>query len=242
VDVEWCRDRLQQYGDAVVAYQASKKDDGPEWREMQQCFPTAQAILHSLYPGSLDFDLEHDSNHWVPRKMIFRGIGMLEDRAVLTEKLAPDAPVLTADRMHSWVWEAARPLWEIQQFRQALLTAATAVNAHLQAKVGRRDVSDDKLIQECFSDKEPELGKPRLRVPGDHTDQTVQSRQRGTMQMALGCVWAIRNPAAHLAAHDAGELGEQETLEQLATLSTLARFLDECVVLTVDPKDQDGAV
>ena len=56
------------------------------------------------------------------------------------------------------------------------------------------------------------------------------------MHTALGCVWTIRNPAAHLAAHDAGELDEQEAFEQLATLSTLARFLDACVVLTADEK------
>jgi hypothetical protein len=140
--------------------------------------------------------------------------------------------------MHPWVWEAARPLWEIQQFRQALLAAATAINAQVQAKVGRRDISDDKLIQECFSEKKPEPGKPRLRVSGDQTDPTVQSRQLGTLHMALGCIKTIRNPAAHLAAHDAGELGEQEALEQLATLSTLARFLDECEVLTADEKDR----
>lgn len=130
--------------------------------------------------------------------------------------------------------EAARPLWEIQQFRQALHAAATTINAQVQAKVGRRNISDDKLIQECFSEKEPELGKPRLRVPGDQTDPTVQSRQLGTLHMALGCIKTIRNPAAHLAANNAGELGEQEALEQLATLSTLARFLDDCDVLTAD--------
>jgi Protein of unknown function (Hypoth_ymh) len=50
------------------------------------------------------------------------------------------------------------------------------------------------------------------------------------MPAGTGCVSAIRNPAAHLADHDAGELNEQEALEQLATLSTVARFLDACEV------------
>lgn len=112
--------------------------------------------------------------------------------------------------------------------------ASTEANAQLQTKVGRRDISDDKLIQECFSEKAPASGKPRLRLPGDQQDQTVQSRQRGTQHPALGCTWAIRNPAAHLAAHDAGELDEQHALEQMAALSALARLLDECIVREVD--------
>ena len=247
MDVAWCRDRLQQYLDAVDAYDASGTADGPAWREMQQLYPTAQAILRSLYSGSQEFDLDYQNSqdgHWSPMTdvpVVLRGLGILEDRAVLRSKLAPDAPVLAADRMHPWVWEAARPLWEIQQFRQALLAATTAINAQLQAKVGRRDISDDKLIQECFSEKTPEPGKARLRVPGDQTDPTVQSRQRGTSQMALGCVWTIRNPAAHLATHDAGELDEQEAFEQLAALSALARFLDACLVLTADEEAQPEA-
>jgi hypothetical protein len=88
--------------------------------------------------------------------------------------------------MHPWVWETARPLWEIQQFRLALLNAATTINAQLQNRVGRRDISDANLIQECFSEKDPEPGKPRLRVPGDRTDKTAQNRRRGICQLALG--------------------------------------------------------
>lgn len=242
MDVEWCRDRLQQYLDAVAAYWSHKDfpNDSPEYREMERHHPTAQAILRSLAPGD-EFEIDRQGSVLAIKSVVLRGLGMLDDRAVLSSKLAPDAPLLAADRMHPWVWEPARPLREIQQFRQALLAAATAINAQLQAKVERRDISEDKLIQECFSEKDPELGKPRLQIPGDHADPTVQSRQRGAFQMALGCFWAIRNPAAHLAAHDAGELNEQAAFEQLATLSTLARFLDECEVLKADEKDLDGS-
>jgi hypothetical protein len=235
VDVEWCRDRLQQYLDALDTYLASGDADTRAWREMQQRHPTAQAILQFLDPKK-QLDIDGQTAYETRKRLVLRGLGILEDRAVLSSKLAPDTPLLAADRLHPWVWEAARPLWEIQQFRQALLAAVTAINAQLQAKAGRRDISDDRLIQECFSEKDPEPGKPRLRTPGDPDDQTVKSRQRGIWQLALGCVWAIRNPAAHLAAHDAGELDEQEALEQLATLSTLARFLDDCEVLSADEK------
>lgn len=236
MDIEWCQDRLRKYLDALEAYDRSSTL-GSEWQEMHQRFPTVQAILRSLRPGIQEFDLNYPSTSTPHRSVVLRALGMLEDRAVLNSKLAPDAPVLAADGMHPWVWHPARPLWEIQQFRLALLAAATTINRKLQDKVGRRDASDDKLIEQCFSENAPEPRKPRLRVPGEHNDTTVKSRQLGTLHFALGCIKTIRNPVAH----DPGELNEQAAFEQLATLSTLARFLDECEVLTVDEKDQDEA-
>jgi hypothetical protein len=81
-------------------------------------------------------------------------------------------------------------------------------------------------MQEVFSPRPPETGKPRLRIPGDQSSPTVQSRQRGALQLGLGCFFAIRNPAAH----ESGEWTEQVALEYLATLSVLARLIDESIV------------
>jgi len=139
VDVEWCRDRLQQYLQAVRAYEKSTRGYGKEWRETQQRYPTVRAILRSLDSESQKFDLESqefdpDDDPESIKTVVLRGLGILEDQAVLSSKLPPDAPVLAADRMHPWVWELARPMWKIQQFRQTLLVAATAINAQLQAK------------------------------------------------------------------------------------------------------------
>ncbi len=166
MDTEWCRDRLQQYLDAVDAYYSHGNFpwDSAAYREMEQRHPTAQAILRLIGPVG-ESEIDHQDSAMSIKSVVLRGIGILDDRAVLSSKLAPDAPLLAADRVHPWVWEPARPLWEIQQFRQALLAAATAINGPLQAKLGRRDISDDKLIQECFSEEAPEPGKPRLRVP-----------------------------------------------------------------------------
>lgn len=44
------------------------------------------------------------------------------------------------------------------------------------------------------------------------------------MEYAVGCFMAIRN----VAAHEEDELSEHEALEQLAALSLLARWIDEC--------------
>jgi Protein of unknown function (Hypoth_ymh) len=136
-------------------------------------------------------------------------------------------PLTAPDDLHPWVWDAAKSRWQSGHRRDAIVAAAASLNDHLQHKVGRQDVSDDKLIQEVFSDKAPEPGKPRLRIPGDPRNLTVISRQQGALQFGLGCFRAIRNPAAH----ETREPGHQEALEQLAGLSVLARLIDGSDVL-----------
>jgi len=127
-----------------------------------------------------------------------------------------------ADQFHPWVWQAALTLWDSKHYRQAVHAAATAITAHTQTKLGRTDVADDALMQEAFSPNPPQQGKPRLRCPGNPNDQTVKSRQRGALQYAIGCYFAIRNPAAH----ETGEWDQQIALEHLAALSVLARWID----------------
>lgn len=212
---------------------------GVAWQTMTRLRPSVQTILDELDPGNNSLNLRGVHDYGEMMRMTLTGIGIVGDRAVIREKLAPDAPALAADRLHGWVWDAARPMWQIGQFRQALMAAATSINAHVQAKIGRKDISDDKLFQEALSSNRPAPGKPRLRVPGSQEDPTVQSRQRGVLSMATGCVWAIRNPAAHLAVHETGELDEQTAFEHLATLSGLARMIDECVVVTDEAQEGD---
>lgn len=180
--------------------------------------PTVERILQALDPRLAEgFLSDVPISPAAGRAHVQRALGMLADRDEWARRLAPQAPALPADRLHPWVWEAARTFWDSGHYRAAVHTAASAINAHLQQKLGRRDVSDDKLVQEAFSDAEPQPNRPRLRVPGDHANPTVQSRQRGARMLGLGVFFAIRNPAAH----EPGELPEQEALEELATMSVL---------------------
>jgi hypothetical protein len=73
----------------------------------------------------------------------------------------------------------------------------------------------------------PAPRQPRLRFPGDRSSDTWRRRQNGGKQFGAGCAEGIRNPAAH---DPDLILPEQIALEQLAALSALARWIDECTV------------
>ena len=51
------------------------------------------------------------------------------------------------------------------------------------------------------------------------------------MYLGMGCAQGIRNPRAH----PSDDVTEQEALEQLAALTVLARWVDECEVVKDDP-------
>jgi Protein of unknown function (Hypoth_ymh) len=227
------RERLEAFCDLVGRYERARPPgeyigDERLYDELHRAEPTIKRILEALDPAlAKEVNIDQMAGPAMARNEVQRALGLISDKDDLDRRLAPDCPILKADRLHPWVWQAAQTFWDSDHFRAAVHAAASAINAHTQDKLGRRDVADDKLIQEGFSDKAPETGKNRLRIPGDQADQTVQSRQRGAMQLGLGCFFAIRNSAAH----GVEELPEQIALEQLAALSVLARLIDECLVV-----------
>ncbi len=226
--------QLQAFDERALRYEATVRPgdyigDRALYDELHRAEPIVKRILQALDPAlAAKVNIDQFAGVAMARGEVQRGLGLLGDMEELSARLAPDAPALIADRLHPWVWEAARTFWDSSHFRAAVHAASAAINAHTQDKVGRRDAADDKLIQECFSSSAPGIGRPRLRVPGDAGDQTVQSRQRGALSFGVGCFFALRNPAAH----SVDELPEQEALEQLAALSVLARLISECTIET----------
>lgn len=157
-----------------------------------------------------------------------RALGHLETaRETATHIHGTSAPTMAADSLHPLVWDAASKLWHDGHHSSAVQRAATFVNAHVQDLTGRRDVSDGVLMAQVFSNEPPAEGKPRLRWPGADTDLTVKAMRTGLLQFGQGCFAAIRNPATH----GTTDLPQQEALEQLAILSTLARWIDHCELL-----------
>lgn len=191
-------------------------------------------ILNRLYPEwrdenpasrSFEFAPEHDASQ--------RLLERLRSRTEIEELLGdPDpAPRLDAGRLHPLVWKAASVQWATGHLHEAVLAASKAVNSLLQNKLGRRDVSEVKLIREAFTDKPPKSGAPRLRFGSIEDEQTRDSLRDGAMNFGAGCFQAIRNPVGHLP-NDEHELSEQQALERLAAWSLLARWIDDAEVVT----------
>ncbi|MFF9215766.1 TIGR02391 family protein [Streptomyces viridosporus] len=234
MDRDWMRQRLEAFDELVTQYWNVRHVNGDTTQERKWLFeaePTVVKILRRLDPSLVEVEVLGE-DEWrgltINLNEVRRAIGILADMDEWATRLALDGPSMPADGFHPWVWDAARTFWESRHYRAAVHAAATSINAHLQDKIGRRDVSDTKLVQEALSDKAPEPGKPRLRIPGDPTEPGVQTRQRGALQLGQGAYFALRNPAAH----ETGDLTEQEALEQLATFSVLARLIDMCQVVT----------
>jgi hypothetical protein len=72
------------------------------------------------------------------------------------------------------------------------------------------------------------VGKPRLRL-ADYPNPSPSwtSRHEGAKAFGMGCAQLIRN----LSTHNSAQPDEQSALEQLATLSGLARLIDRAKVV-----------
>ncbi|ANQ74431.1 TIGR02391 family protein [Rhodococcus sp. 008] len=133
-------------------------------------------------------------------------------------------PQVSAASMHPLVWSAAERLWRGEHYRQAVTNAAEALASHIKTLTGRNDVSETAIWQETFAEGAPLPGKPRLRWPGDPNARYVKTMNVGMRFFSSGAQMTIRNSAAH----GVDEMSEQEAIERLATLSLLARWVDQC--------------
>lgn len=163
------------------------------------------------------------------RDLAIRCIAELDRHDEIAEKLGEDTPQMDAGQLHPWIWEAARPLWQSEHFAVAVQQAAIGLNANLQTKVRRRDISETKLFQEVFSLDDPKEGKPRLRFGPNDGGDSYKSRLVGASALAQGLYSGVRNILSH---ESEIEITEQVALEQLAAFSLLARWVDEAHVET----------
>jgi uncharacterized protein (TIGR02391 family) len=215
----------------VADFRDTRRPRGGE-QTVVESSQVVEQILDRVLPDWRSTVPAHKTKRWEQtREAASRAVVQLQREEELRERLGDNAPRMSMGDLHPWVWDAARSFWPQGAYRVAVREAATAVNAHTQAKVGRYDVADDALFGEVFSSSAPAEGKPRLRLPGAEDDKTRQSRQRGARDLAQGCFWALRNPATHQV--DAWE--EQTALESLCAFSVLARLIDECDVVKVSP-------
>jgi uncharacterized protein (TIGR02391 family) len=241
VDVAGVKAELQQYveqttprngsGNGFITTQSYATCGRPQALALSE---RVIPILDRLYPKWRD-ENEPDSNFEFgsERDAAMRLLARIESDEQISDLFSgqDDAPRLSAGAMHELIWNASSAQWSTGHRHEAVLAAAKPVNSRLQERLGRRDLADVKLVQEAFSNKDPEDGKPRLRFSGVEDDQTRESLRQGVLSFGVGCFQAIRNPVGHLQ-NDEHELTEQQALERLAALSLLLRWIDEATVMT----------
>lgn len=189
-----------------------------------------EQLLDAVLPAWRSLEKPDPDGTWQQhRRAAQRAIAHLATREEVAQLLGDTSPTLSASGLHRWVWTGAKSLWSSGHYAEAVGAAARQVNAETQTKVGRRDVSEATLFQQCFSDDAPATGKPRLRLAGDHGGRSASSLRRGARSYAEGCYAALRNPAAH---DITTEISEHEALEQLAAFSILARWVDAATLVT----------
>ncbi|GAA1315386.1 TIGR02391 family protein [Pseudonocardia xinjiangensis] len=243
MDRPWMIERLNAFIDLAEEsltlanpYKAERK---ALQRKLQESDPVIREILNAVRPGLGDYRKTATSGWSGARTAAQTAVGILKELDDLRNRLAPDSPTLPADTFHPWVWDAARTFWESRHYAQAVEQAWKSINAHLQNKVGRRDVSDDALVNAALPMTEPKAGNARLHLPGDRSSPTWVSRQRGLHMMGQACAAGIRNVVAHELDLD---LPSQVALEYLAALSVLARWIDETELVTAGVGMPDNSV
>lgn len=102
--------------------------------------------------------------------------------------------------------------------------AGEELNAYWKTRLGRADVQDTDFWGQTLASEPAKSGVPRLRWPGEDSDNTVKAMREGLMALAKGLNLAVRN----VATHSREEISEQDRMERLAAYSHLARLLDQC--------------
>lgn len=185
-----------------------------------------EPILDRVVPEWRTSIAEDAKGRWQQhREAAQRAVVQIERAAEVAEKLGDSSPMIRASDLHPWVWEGARSLWQSGHRREAVRAAAVKVNAEVQNKLGRRDVSEVSLLNEAYGGT---AGPGKLQLLGDDGGTTALSFRRGVRAFGEGCFAAIRNPASHDVQE---ELTEQEALEQLAAFSVLARWVEASELL-----------
>jgi DNA-binding XRE family transcriptional regulator len=138
--------------------------------------------------------------------------------------LGPAGPQLSTAKLHPTIWNAAANLFDGGHFRQAVQTAGTALEGHLQTIAGP-SLSGQDLAKLFASDG------TGVRLHFDFLDpngKTYTSAREGSASLIRGTMMAVRNLVSHPEWPDPDET---EALEMLAVLSYVAHLVDRSKIL-----------
>jgi len=233
MDTEWALDKLEKYVDLCerydAAYRRALSDGSTAYKafgaESNTAEPTVLKILALLDPGLVQNfygpTYSTSANGEVRARM---GIGILRDQAEWAIRLVPTAPSLSADELHPVIWESARSVWAMEQYKIACQQACTALSAWIKSRAGSH-LNERELVAYVFSTDLPKKDgdRPRLHLPGDREDDDWKSRQQGLHLVSQGAFAGIRN----IAVHDEVPWTDHQALEHLAVLSVVARWAEQ---------------
>jgi hypothetical protein len=217
--------------------QSPNRLQNPEWKQtdnqIQEQLPLILRIADRADPD-LAVMLKEQSHGWRYYQTVKAArqlAGLLSSIEEAERILGPVGPKLAAVNLHPWIWNAAVSLWDDGHMREAVQAAAAALfDSHLLAKLGvpARPSAKD-LVAQAFSTDPPTAGNPRLRL-ADYPEPSPSwtSQHEGAKFFGMGCAQLIRNLVTHGAQPD-----EQTALEQLASLSMLARLIERANVVTL---------
>lgn len=233
---------MARSGDAYINRRWNEYDC--EVRTMRGLLPLMREIANAIHPEvaaslweSDDGQVDESLNPVWPWRDAYAATqelcGVLEHWEARRRIFGPTGPVLPASRLHEWVWDAAKSRWDDGYYDDAVHAAAESVNQKTQVKLDRRDLSGTDLYQQAFSlsDALPDRPRLRLRFVEPEDEDTWKSAHGGAMKLGEACFQGFRN----LVAHKKTVLSEQEALEQLGALSTLARWVDSSDVQPARP-------
>lgn len=198
-----------------------------EW-DFRETLGRAMPVIERLVPDKYE-EVRNWGTYVSLYRMLYEIAGTIEVMAEVESRFGSEGPQLKAGDLHPLVWGAAATLWDTEHYAEAVLNAGRAVNADLQTRLGRRDISETDLVQQAFSLDPPKPGSPRLRfcdVDEDDEPKTWRSRHQGAMHFGTGLFMGIRNVIDH--ADPADEIDPEEALEFLAAWAVLAGWLDCC--------------
>lgn len=191
--------------------------------------PAVNIILRDLAPDLPLIKASNLGQHRSVRPILEKAWAILTKWKMLDQARIGERPALPLTMLDPVIADAALPLWEVGKYRQAVNDAARSLNVFAQQRLGRRDISDKKLMADAFSDKPPEVGKARRRCYRlARPMESVHSQQEGAQLFAMGTFGAIRNPAHHVT----GDWNPLTAFHHLVALSQVAHYFRDWKIET----------
>jgi len=226
--------------------------ESTKWRMLRESFELAQRrdghggstlrfVKHALDPArELEAGSLSELRVAVNEVLLLSGLELLSDGRLVQRKKSHTADEararadqlrtkLAERRVHHDVMRFCKAELVESNYFHAVLEAAKSVSAKIRERTG---LTGDgvELVNDAFRLKD---GMPPLAFNSLQT-QSERSAHSGYANFARGVVGAFRNPPAHEARVEFN-LGEEDALDMLATISMVHRRLDEAVVTPAAP-------